>query len=107
MALIRDLKSILRPDQFSIKGKIGFEEPHYTGWLAALANSIHYSCQNTFIDLEPVFEDEYFALESTLRGRLRLGLILIKVGWFFFINWVRNSFVWVSRKSLDIAASIE
>lgn len=105
--LVRDLINILKPDQFSIKGKIGFEEPHYTGWLAALINSINFSCQNTFIDLEPVFEGEYFAFEFMLRGRIRLGRMLIKVGWFFFVNRIRNYSVRSGGKSLEPVASIE
>ncbi len=107
LVLIRDLFRILKPEQFSIKGKIGFAEPHYTGWLAAFSNSIKYSFHNAFIDLEPVFDDECLEIEFTLRGRLRLGLILVKVGWLFFINWVRNIFVSSGGEILSPAASLE
>jgi hypothetical protein len=107
LTLIRDLFRILEPEQLSIKGKIGFAEPHYTGWLAAFSNSIKYSCHNTFIDLEPIFEDEYFAIESTLSGRILLGLVLVKIGWFFFINWVRNISVRSGGETLSPAASLE
>lgn len=107
VVLIRDLLRILEPDQFIIKGKIGFAEPHYTGWLAALTNSIYYCCHNAFIDLEPVFEDEYYAFNSTLRGRIRLGLILIKIGWFFLINRIRHFSVRTGRQALSPAASAE
>jgi hypothetical protein len=107
LVMIRDLFSILKPEQFSIKGKIGFAEPHYTGWLAAFSNSIKYSCHNAFIDLEPVFDDECLEIESTLRGRLHIGLILVKVGWFFFINWVRNISVSSGGERLSPAASLE
>jgi hypothetical protein len=104
IVLMRDLFRILEPDQFSIKGKIGFAEPHYTGWLTALVNSINYSCHNTIIDLEPVFDDEFLAIESTLRGRIFLGLVLVKVGWFFFINWIRNISFRSSGETVNPAA---
>ena len=106
-ALIGDLLRILKPDQISIRGKIGFEEPHYTGYLAALTNSINYSCHNTFIDLEPVFDDGYLAIELMLKGRIRLGLILVKVGWFFFINRIRSFSVRSNGDNFNLAASTE
>lgn len=104
MVLIKDLLRIVKPDQLSIKGKIGFEEPHYTGWLVAFSNSINYSCQNTFIDLEPVFEEEYLAVESILKGRVQLGLIIVKVGWFFLINRLKHSSFRSGGKTLSPAA---
>jgi len=107
IVLIRDLFRILKPEHFSIKGKIGFAEPHYTGYLAAFSNSVRYCCQNTFIDLEPVFEEEYLEVEATLRGRIRLGLILVKVGWFFFINRIRTFSVRSGGEKLSPATSID
>jgi hypothetical protein len=107
LALISDLLGILKPEQLSIKGKIGFTEPHYTGWLAAFLNSIYYSCHPAFIDLEPVFDDECFTIESKLSGRIPLGLILIKVGWFFFISWIKNISVSSGGEALSPAATLE
>lgn len=83
MALIKELLQILKPDLFFIKGKIGFDEPHLTGWLAAITSSLKYSCKETFLAVEPVWDEEYYELEALLKGRLMVGLILVKIGWFF------------------------
>jgi len=107
IVLIRDLFRILKPEYFSIRGKIGFEEPYYTGYLAALSNGVRYCCHNAFIDLEPVFEEEYLAVEATLRGQILLGLILVKIGWFFFINRIRTFSVRSGGERLSPATSID
>ncbi len=85
LALIGDLLQILKPDQAEITGKVGFDEPHLTGWLAAVSNSMQYCGHKPWIFIEPVWEDEYYELHFLLAGRLRLGLIMVKVGWFLFV----------------------
>ena len=92
MALIRDLVKILKPEELFLKGRIGFAEPHLTGWLAAAVYSLEYCCNQCIIDLEPVWEDEYYAFEARLAGKISVGLILVKVGWFFMISWFRSTF---------------
>ncbi|MDZ4131672.1 MAG: hypothetical protein U1E11_00895 [Dethiobacteria bacterium] len=89
LKLINDLLQILKPDQVEISGKVGFDEPHLTGWLAAVSSSLHYCCRKTWISIEPVWEDECYGLHFLIDGRLRLGLMLVKVGWFYwFTSWV-------------------
>ena len=90
--LIKDLLQILKPDLIYINGKIGFDEPHLTGWLAAVTNTLKYSCRTTFVELEPVWGDEYYEFETLIKGRLRVGLILVKAGWFFFKIRTRHLF---------------
>lgn len=84
LALISDLLQILKPDQVEITGKVGFDEPHLTGWFTAVCNSMEYCCHKPWIFIEPVWEDEYYELHFLVAGRLRLGLIMVKVGWFLF-----------------------
>jgi len=102
ITLIKDLSKILKPDQLTFKGKIGFEEPHQTGWLAAITNSLDYSCEKALIDIEPVWGEEYYEFETMIRGRIRLGLILIKIGWFLFLNRTKQLF---NRAEKNEAAS--
>jgi hypothetical protein len=90
LKLIKELLQILKPDLFSIKGRIGFEEPHLTGWLAAATNTLKYGCDNAFVEIEPYWEDEYYELDAIVKGRIRIGMILVKVGWFFLINRIRQ-----------------
>jgi hypothetical protein len=85
LTLINDLLLIMKPDQLKITGKIGFDEPHLTGWLAAVSSSLHYCCRKTWISIEPVWEDECYELHFLIAGRLRLGLMLFKVGWFLLV----------------------
>jgi hypothetical protein len=92
LALIRDLVNILKPEELFLKGRIGFAEPHLTGWLAAAVYSLEYCCNQCIIDLEPVWEDEYYAFEARLAGKISVGLIVVKVGWFFLISWLRSTF---------------
>jgi hypothetical protein len=92
MALVRDLVKILKPEELLLKGRIGFAEPHLTGLLAAAVYSLKYCCNQCELDLEPVWEDEYYAFEARLAGKICVGLILVKVGWFFMVSWFRNAF---------------
>lgn len=85
LKLINDLLHILKPDQVEITGQVGFDEPHLTGWLAAVSSSLHYCCRKTCISIKPVWEDECYELNFLIAGRLRLGLMLVKVGWFLLV----------------------
>lgn len=104
MTLIKDLLQILKPDLFCINGKIGFDEPHLTGWLAAVTNTLKQSCKGIFVDLEPVWGDEHYEFEALIKGRLRVGLILVKAGWFFFRIRTRHLFKKSEESKLVSAA---
>jgi hypothetical protein len=104
IALIKDLLQILKPDLFSVKGKIGFDEPHLTGWLTAITSTLKYSCKKTFVAVEPVWGEEYYELEALLKGRLMVGFILVKVGWFFFKIQTRHLFNRPGKSNLAPAA---
>ncbi len=92
IALIKELLGILMPDQLYLEGKIGFEEPHLTGWLAASTHILDYCCKKAFIKLEPIWEGEHFEFEAQLTGRIMVGLILIKIGWFLLRLKTRQLF---------------
>ncbi len=102
--LINDLLHILKPDQVEITGKVGFDEPHLTGWLAAVSSSLHYCCRKTCISIEPVWEDEYYELHFLIAGRLRLGLMLIKVGWFLLVYKLGQFSRRASKREVPAAA---
>jgi hypothetical protein len=92
MALVGDLLSILKPDKLEITGKIGFDEPHLTGWLAALCHSLKYCCKSTLINIEPSWEEEHYDLNILLEGRIMTGLIMLKVAGFAIGRWYHNTF---------------
>ncbi len=91
-ALASDLLGILKPDKLEIKGNIGFDEPHHTGWLAALSHSLKYSCKNTSVDIEPIWEEEHYDLNVLLEGRIMTGLIMLKIAGFVIGRWYHNTF---------------
>ncbi len=104
LALIQDLLRILKPDLVYLNGKIGFDEPHLTGWLAAAAHSLDYCCKEVFIELEPTWENESYEFETVVNGRIRTGLILIKIGWFMIKLWTRRLFKSYGKKQLATSA---
>ncbi len=103
-ALIQDLLYILMPDQLSLKGKIGFDEPHLTGWLAAVTSILDYCCKETLIELEPVWDEEYYELEGIFNGRIRVGVIVVKVGWFLLKLRARQLFANYRKNNLAASA---
>ncbi len=92
IGLLKDILRILKPDLFNLKGRVGFDEPHLTGWLAAVTNTFEYSSKETFVDIEPIWEDEYYEFEALVKGRIMVGAILVKIGWFLLMNRTRNLF---------------
>lgn len=100
IALVKDLLLILKPDRFYLKGRIGFDEPHLTGWLAAITNALKYCCKKTFVDLKPVWEDEHYEFNACLKGRIISGLILAKIGWFFLKVKTRHLFKKTTKTEL-------
>jgi hypothetical protein len=92
MALVGDLLRILKPDRLELNGKIGFDEPHLTGWLAALCHSLKYSSKSTLINIEPNWEEEHYDLNFLLEGRVMIGLIILKIAGFAIGRWFHNAF---------------
>jgi len=92
MALVGDLLRILKPDRLELNGKIGFDEPHLTGWLAAICHSLQYCCKNTVINIEPFWEEEHYDLIFLLDGKIIIGLIILKVAGFAVGRWYQNAF---------------
>ncbi len=92
ITLAKELIHILKPDTFNVKGKLGFDEPHLTGWLSAITESLKYCATEYNVDLEPIWDGEYYEVEAILEGRIRTGLILIKIGWFFLTYKTRQHF---------------
>lgn len=82
LTLIKDLLAILNPDCFMLQGRIGFDEPHLTGWFLGFAQSLKCCCARYCLNIDPVWDDECYELAFILTGRIRLGPIFLKVGWF-------------------------
>ncbi len=92
VGLVGDLLRILKPDRLELNGKIGFDEPHLTGWLAAVCHSLQYCCKNTLINIEPFWEEEHYDLNFLLDGKIIIGLIILKIAGFASGRWFHNAF---------------
>ncbi|MFZ5986815.1 MAG: DUF2953 domain-containing protein [Bacillota bacterium] len=76
--LIDSLKKILKhikPKKFILKGRIGFEDPYYTGTVCALTNIFYTQLQDASIKIETVFDDEVIEGECLVQGRIALVVI--------------------------------
>jgi len=78
--LIKGIWGIIRPHRMLINARIGFTEPHYTGWLIALAGILQGLNNSYCIQVEGVWDEPCLEGALTLAGRLVLAQLL----WHFF-----------------------
>lgn len=100
----QDLLHLLKPERCSFKAIVGFDEPHLTGWLAAVSKAMQNWFKNTSIEIEPCWEEECYEFEALLEGRLLVGLMLIKAGWFFLALQTRRFFRRTTQPELTTAS---
>lgn len=76
----RDILRMIGPESLEIRGKMGFEDPCYNGYLAALNWFFKTSLpiQKVKVDLEPVWEEEYADVAVSISGKVRVCLILYR-----------------------------
>jgi hypothetical protein len=97
--LIRDLLKLLQPARIEIKGRLGFEEPHLTGWLAALNGILEGCCSALWLDIEPVWDEENHEISILVEGRLVAGAILLRVARFLLVQKSKQIFARIKRKN--------
>lgn len=102
-ALIRDLLKLLHPARVVIKGKLGFDEPHITGWLAALTGILEECCSAVWLDIEPVWQEEHYEFNILVEGRLATGAILFRVARFLLAHKAKQIFARMKRKKESYA----
>ncbi len=76
LTLLQELWGIIRPKEFSLQGTYGFDEPHLTGWVAALENSLRHMSTMVFIELQPDWQETGFDVQASAGGHFR-GLALL------------------------------
>lgn len=62
----------IKPKKIEIAGKIGFEDPYYTGLICAFKNIFYPRLKNAKISIDTVFEDEVFEGRCLIQGRVIL-----------------------------------
>lgn len=79
---VKDILNILLPGKIELNGRVGFDEPHLTGWLASV-NSIVRECTNwSWFNVEPVWNDEHYEMNFLVEGRLVIFTILLRAARF-------------------------
>ena len=87
--LIGDLLRMLRPKKLEIRGKFGFSDPHYNGWLAALIYMLEESCEVSNLQIDPVWEEEHYEFSFIIEGSITIGLMLFRVARFILARKTR------------------
>ena len=77
--LLKDLVNILKPKVLMISGKIGFYEPHHTAWLQAILSSLSDLNIHAKLDIETIWDDEYYEGELVIKGQLVILVILARL----------------------------
>jgi len=79
LRFLKDLIHILKPKVLIIKGKIGFYEPHHTAWLQAMVSTISELNILKNLHIDPVWDDEHFEGELTVKGQLAPIVIIFRL----------------------------
>jgi len=79
LSFLKDLVHILKPKVLMIKGKIGFYEPHHTAWLQAMVSTISELNILKNLHIDPVWDDEHFEGELTVKGQLAPIVIIFRL----------------------------
>lgn len=97
LAFLRDFLEMLMPDKLKINGRFGFSEPHYNGWLAALACILNESYGAIKLEIEPVWEEEHCEFSFIIEGRVILCIMLFRAARFLLARRTRE-FIKIMRK---------
>lgn len=94
---VKDILNILLPGKIELDGKLGFDEPHLTGWLASV-NSIVEECTDwSWFNLEPVWSGEHYEVNFLVEGRLVIFTILFRAAKFILARRTIK-FLWRMKK---------
>ncbi len=108
LKLVQDILLILKPSKLIIKAQIGFDEPHLTGYLAAVEGLASEWADWPWIEIKPVWDDEYYEGYLYLGGRIILFNILIKIARFMIAKRTRQFLraMKIEKKSIKQSATI-
>lgn len=77
--------SILKPKYFRLEGVYGFEDPSITGMLCGIIAVLPSIFPKAIININPDFSDEVIDIETEIKGKIRIILILL-IGARLFIS---------------------
>ncbi len=79
LSLFTDMLKILRPEKIALRGRVGFDEPHLTGWLTAFGYMIRGFCKGAVFALEPVWHEEYYEINLSVEGKILSAVVLLRI----------------------------
>lgn len=90
--LLNGIWNIIHPHKILVKARIGFSEPHYTGWLMALAGILPAMNKTYHIQLEGVWDEACLEGEIIIAGKLMLLQLLWQFISFILKPEVRSAY---------------
>ncbi|CAA7601332.1 Protein of unknown function (DUF2953) [Acididesulfobacillus acetoxydans] len=98
-AIVKLLKHC-RPKIVSVRARIGFADPMYTGLLYALKSQIYLLWHRYDIDIQPVFDEEIIEGRFLIGGGIWLPYLILVVIGFLFTQPIRNIFISNFRRKI-------
>lgn len=87
MQLIKSVLKLIHWEEFSLKGKLGFSNPMYTGLALGFLNTFKglVNPQKLILELEPIFSDKLNTdVEGTIHIRLSPLITVIQAGFTYY-----------------------
>lgn len=96
--LFKNLFRVLKPQNISLEGQVGFYEPHLTGMLAAFLCSVKGACPKYSSSLELVWDEEVFDLEMKAEGKVLLAAVLFHLLRFLLAKKTRRAWKKIKKE---------
>lgn len=79
-----------QPKILAVYGRIGFDDPMYTGFLCALQSQFSWLFNKYDLRIEPVFDEEVLEGRFSIGGRIWLAYLILVMMWFLITKPIRN-----------------
>jgi len=88
LSLLKQLFRLAKPKVLRLRGRIGFEEPHLTGYVLGAVFALQ-GISGWDVQLEGDFNNKALELELIAKGRIWAGLMTWNVLLFALITWLK------------------
>lgn len=90
--LAQGIWKVIFPRKMLIKARIGFSEPHYTGWLMAVAGMLQAASPSYDIQLEGIWDEAWLEGEIIISGRIMPARLLWQILKFIIKPEIRSAY---------------
>ncbi|AWI06370.1 DUF2953 domain-containing protein [Clostridium drakei] len=95
----KDMLKIVKPDEVKINGVYGFDDPCITGLLSGFIPIIAQVIPHSYINLNPVFDDDVIDIKASMCGKTFLFLMVFRTLKFILKKDVRKILLKKSKTS--------